>query len=814
MAARELSGRCQWRFLCDSQPEVLREAARLVPGCRTGTDLRELLHEAPCDLVVMALPPDVDRSGLVKALAESSVKAVLVEKPAGLSADSVVQAYGGLTQPVWVCHQMRLLPWMQALKEWWGRQPDCANLRVELRSYGKLYDQGVHLLDLLYWLQGGRITQQPSHVLLEDEPARLAQCHPLHPGWRYDSKHPGAQWSELELQADRSSGLPGFSLKAGPLAFEGPDWLGKEIRITGGRGGLTASAAGGLRFEGEWAKQNLDYPGDASRYQEATRAVYRSLSDYVQRRLAVDEVALPRINAHVSVLRWLEGVLSVPARRLPEPAYLARTRERAEDPVSVIVPLSDHRGLGVECIRSWLTQSQVADEAYELIVISNPQTMGVAEQIRPLLRERDQLIHNSAEEVPLGQGDMIEYVMGVEASDSEFIFMSEPHCIALPDTVQQLRRAFLTTEAAGFCTDTIERVDTLGGKMESLYYEEGFESWKQPGAWEKMIMRGFGVRRSAYRAVGGLNLRYGRFCEWLLAADLHRRGYYLTYVPEVAIVHCYTQDIRYLNDAIEEFVMGQSLYLEETPLPERADYFPEPTMVQSPSDPEWGRVRRQLMGKLSVLAEALRPSGMAMARCKRDVHALLVHLLRWKRRWSFSHFKGFYESQVAYAFHKHRYPAGTSLGASTAISLAQGWDASTLQPPVGQGFYTVEPYDAQRFCWMAPIGGLPLELPAGSSVLELRLVPILKLKPECLMARVSRSGVRVTRIECLRKEARLRFHLENVGAACRIWFGLKSPRFSAMAPETRSLGIPVATIRLTTTSHTTQCDPCCHISDT
>ena len=56
-------------------------------------------------------------------------------------------------------------------------------------------------------------------------------------------------------------------------------------------------------------------------------------------------------------------------------------------------------------------------------------------------------------------------------------------------------------------------------------FDKGWLEWSKPESWVKVIVRGFGLRRDVYAAIGGFECRYDRFAEWLLAARLRVGGY-------------------------------------------------------------------------------------------------------------------------------------------------------------------------------------------------------------------------------------------------------------------------------------------------
>lgn len=822
-AIASLGGEVEVSVLCDTNADALQQAQKKAPDALAGANLGALLADRPCEVAVLCLRPSAERRAITEALASANgLRAVLVEKPAAASAAEARDGYRDIEVPVFVFHQMRLLPWAQKLRSWVREHPAENEVRIEGFCYGTLFDQGLHLLDLVTWLEGG-LPATIDRVVAEQEPARVSAQRPLPIEWRLDTVHPGPIWTEIESSW---GGERKIRLGCGPLATDAADWLGKRLRYDTADGWIEFHAANGLAAGGTWADLGWEESGSPAKYLKATASVYVAMRTW----LLEDgpEPDLPTLDEHVALLTWCERALDEGnAERLSRPAYLPpgdSSKEGANRTgLSVVIPLTDHRGFAEDCVRSWTQDQEGAADDFRLVLISNRDTEPLAEQLRPLLRPEDLLLSTELPAATLGQGDMDEYARGIEATDDEWIFLSEPHCLAQSDSVREMRRFFAENEAAGFCAHTIDGHANGWGKMEALFFDEGFAQWSQPGHWAKMIIRGFGIRRQVYEAVGGLRLPFGRFSEWLLAADLHRAGYYLEYDPRVRLLHHYTLEKPFLDEAIEEFVSGQARYLSEIPLGERTPYYPDVAPLGGEVDRRWARLERRASkaaaaqwGKngdsetktTSPRWEEWLPA-VHRARIWRDWGSFLVQVLaqRFPER-AFPHFQKYYNAQVALCFDKHLPHLDDDSAEGERVSLRHGrqrqWTAEEDDFRELPGFSSREQTGGEPFCWTGPVCGIPAVLPPGRIILEIDLVSVLATLPEEDVFLLP--GRRLGRDQRLQPEVsgngrRLRFTLPKQREWRREWLALAARPIPPSEREPRTLGLPVARLRLLRPDH-------------
>lgn len=784
------------RVVCDHSDGARKRASKRLPSANTGDDLRALLEEHPCDVILICLPPEVDRRPFRETLLFApNVKAILIEKPAGIDSHNAREAFDGLPVPVFIFHQMRLLPWAQQFRDTSEKWKDESPLVLEGNCYGKLFDQGIHILDLACWIFG-RPPEKITEVVSEESPARLSEKAPLPFEWRIDKDHPGPLAIEIEAQWENGSKL---RLNCGPAASAG--WLDKNLKASNGENWIRLETQGTRSSAGDSGEQ---MSGSLSDYTAATAEVYNRLHSWLKE----DQVRpdLPSLAEHLEQLEWCEKAIRFPNRkRYPRPTWLETDHPTL--PILVVIPLSDHRGIAELCVRSWTQNQDCSADDFQLAIISNRETRSLGETLRPLLRPHDKLIHSDLPMAEMGQGDMEEYVIGIDSSDSEWIFLTEPHCEVPSDIVTELKKFFATSEAAGFCTGCIDKIESPWGHMEALYSEIGFDDWKEEGNWAKMIMRGFGIRRTAYKAAGGFRLRYGRFSEWLLAADLHKRGLYLDCAPAVKVIHHYTPNKPYLDEAIEEFVIGQARFVAEMPDSDRLPYFPLPQAEVPPP-----RELRQLFKAVAkscqkndiYLVAPTNQSSRRMFRLwlKREWNALRVRLLaRWNPKKAFPNFCRYYETQNTLCFQKH-YPAFAAKHQNTPVEVAETWSARKSQKSPLAESYEKETWNEHTFRWTKPLFGVLTSIPANNSttlVLEL---------PEGLIA-IGANDVQcftswnLTPVLPSFREAEgskgcfhLEFDLPPSTHSSPQWIAIAAKQVETDPTELRELGLPLSAIHL------------------
>ena len=668
-------------------------------------------------------------------------------------------------------------------------------MQVEATCFGKLHDQGLHLIDLVSYYLGG-LPDRIGRVVVENEPARISSRRPLPADWRIDHHHPGPLATEIEASWENGDT---FAIRCGPFSSDG--WLEKQLTFQVGNQCARFRTDGAvLQIDDRMQEEVAGVLGD---YLRATSNVYRQFHQWLMEGGNVPE--LPSLEEQIEQLDWCERALGQSDReRFEIPFWMKSTRSNL--PILVVIPLSDHRGVAELCVRSW-TETQTADpESFQLVLISNQETESLGHSLRQFLRPHDIVVDTGLPQAEMGQGDMEEYVRGIESSESEWIFLTEPHCEVPADTVSELIRFFESSESAGFCTGCIDKIESPWGRMEALYSEEGFEAWREPGNWSKMIMRGFGIRRTAYEGAGGFRLRYGRFSEWLLAADLHKHGYYLDYAPGVRVIHHYTPDKAYLDEAIEEFVVGQARYLAEVPEEERLPYFHSPS-IELPLSKDLCRLFCELDRQARIIGmrrpRSFRLPSVTRLRIQREWNALIVRVFaRWASGFAYPFFKRYYECQNTLCLLIHLTDSSSKREYSSLMkgnrfaAEARGFEAVS---EVNQ----LERWSGIQFRWTKPNFAIRLEYEPGDRVsvqLDV-LTGILEIDSRGVIALLDIRGAnpifpRAQKYES-ENETKLIFDLPALEKPFHGWVGFACEQANAPGDE-RSLGLPLRSASLET----------------
>lgn len=239
--------------LADASPVSLAAVPAEFPIERRVTDYRELLDDKSIDVVDICMPSALHAEACIAALAAG--KHVLCEKPMATSrtdAAAILAAWRASGKKLMVAQHMRFEPSVLQLRTYLEHNPpgDVYYTRAQwlrrrrlparpgftdkrLSGGGALYDLGVHLLDLSWWLIGCPAPVSVSGVTFN----RLARRRDIGSEW--------GTWEPTTIDVeDFASGLVRFaggaaiSLEVSWLGFqpEGEFW---RLQMYGTRSGVT-----------------------------------------------------------------------------------------------------------------------------------------------------------------------------------------------------------------------------------------------------------------------------------------------------------------------------------------------------------------------------------------------------------------------------------------------------------------------------------------------------------------------------------------------------------------------------------------------
>ena len=248
---------------------------------------------------------------------------------------------------------------------------------------------------------------------------------------------------------------------------------------------------------------------------------------------------------------------------------------------SVIIPLEEHRGHAVLCVRAWTEQQDFPREQFELVIASPPDyPPAELEELRSLLAGQDRLLHLTHDH------DMDLCAEAAEVARGEWLFFTESHCFPEPQTLARADEAArLNPEWAGFSCRSVPITENLLSKIEADAYGRDIEFGMTEHPWRKVLDQCFVVRKSAYSEAGGFDPSFGHFAEWLIAARFHALGLTLGYAPAARIHHVYIGKFDEWRRFTADFIAGQMRFVALEPA--------DPLVTMFDEVPEWS-MRHQL----------------------------------------------------------------------------------------------------------------------------------------------------------------------------------------------------------------------------
>ncbi len=777
-------------------------------GLRVYRDLQAGLAEVAPDVVVVATPPAVRGRVVADILDAAEPRLVIVEKPLALEwaegADLAARcrAAGACLR---VAHQLPFTPEFAALLDW-VQAGALGELReIEASCAGSLFDQGSHLLDLVGGLLGGAALSVAACEASDDLVA-LAKDAPVPARYHVDAAHRGRAWlrAELVTGAGVTVRLGCGLLAPRPVAGLGP-WLQKRIAVTGASGRAEAHVASHAAgwIAGDPAPRRVT--SSVAHYERALLGFYRSALDRDSGGPAGAPGAADRDLATLRVLTAIQDAAA--------PARPAACRRRAPV-VSVILTMDEHYGMARRTVESWTSGQRCEPEAFELIVLLDARTRDLEAELAGLLRPHDRLVRVDA------ANEIEAYHHGATLARGDILFFTEAHCRAEPEAAAEIIRFFEHSRADGLCGRTIPEWRSAIGALESRMYDDGFREWSQPGRWEKVIMRAVALRREAYFAAGGLQPRYDRFAEWLLAAELKRRGFWLEYAPGVGVTHLYPGRLSVLDRFIQSFTEGECRYRREVGSGGAgAEFFGAPpewdeaSSLDARSDRAAFRTALQACAARARLAAGVRPAALGAAGRLLPRALLGKRWLVLRARVAALAARAAAATPLARADARYRrfraYWDRTTELARVRFAVAHGeaqppgpaaGGRNLLEDGAGSGrlvnVYGWEVAAGARFRWSQPLAALRLDPGPGPLRVTLEVFPFRRrafARRICLMYR----GRVVDAVQVDERDDRTRLLVAlDPGGAAPSWLYWIAPALRAARAngDARRLGVPLASI--------------------
>ena len=476
----------------------------------------------------------------------------------------------------------------------------------------------------------------------------------------------------------------------------------------------------------------------------------------------------------------------------------------------MLFPLPDHRGYAERAVRSWIEQSAPPD-SYELVVACDGSEPELEERVERMLRPADRFARvEGAHEIRL-------YDEAARVARGEILFMTEPHCLAETECLEELVAYLRRTGYDGCCCRSTPLDGNRLSEMEEVLYNEGFREWSRPGHWCKLILRGFAIQREVFVDAGGLETEYDRFSEFALAARLHHLGRRLGYAPGASVQHAYTTSYARLEPPVGDFAKGELAYRETHPTEYCERYFGEAVEwnerrgLQRESARAACRValsalrrpRNWLGGGFRGLLGAIRQNAgpallgarSRLARARLAYWAARVRTLIWRRlsrRRLERAYRDGYERMISKARFEYlvdrRLPPARDREPGPRFALAEVWDERLF------GFHRVETAEGSAFRWARPVAFADLPVQPGAYSVSIDTGGIRGDAPPVLEVRFNEH--RIPGEDVRIDSGRIGFDLDPElfvdGPDQRLT--LVSRRLATPRQETRDLALPVAAI--------------------
>ncbi len=414
--------------------------------------------------------------------------------------------------------------------------------------------------------------------------------------------------------------------------------------------------------------------------------------------------------------------------------------------ISVILPLLDHRGYALECVRAWTQGQTFPGDDYEVLVVGNGSEPRLEAAVAALLRPQDRFVRHATD------NEMELCDAGARQAHGPWLLFTEPHCVAHPDCLRELHKFLTESDFDGACLRTIDDGNRqLLARLEGQMYRHGFAQWSRPDNWRKVHKRGAALRRSVYEQVGGLDYRYGYFAELALAAKLHHQGFRLGHAAGAGVKHFDSTSFHHLFLYSGNFSRGEGAYRDQHD-PRYCDrYFgPKPEWaLRAAAHPSMAREAFRAVWR--TLGDALRHShqaanrSLACSMARRALRSLpqmifgpRIHLARARlavlraqvRLLAFSanedaRFRNFLRMwDLMASYGRIQYAIAHPLSTAVFNDQSLRVDVETVDSEAVPGFHAREVNAGRAFRWTRAVAVLPAEVAAGDYDVALQVLPL------------------------------------------------------------------------------------------
>ncbi|MEZ0277090.1 MAG: glycosyltransferase family 2 protein [Roseimicrobium sp.] len=471
--------------------------------------------------------------------------------------------------------------------------------------------------------------------------------------------------------------------------------------------------------------------------------------------------------------------------------------------VSVVFTMMFPRGRVLDCIASWGKGQTLPREQIEIIVTGNGRDPELEKSVKQALGPGDQLLHLDTD------NEAAMYAHSAQQARGTWLFFTEAHVVAAPDTLEKLLADVNARNLDGSCVRTLPCEDTHWAcRIEARMYEDDFLILSDEKDWRKFTKRGFLVRRSAYEAVGGLDARYHRYCVMPTGARLRDRGARLGHTPDAVVTHYNATDLEETFDYAWEYRRNEQLHLRDHPDVDvgavLSEAHPDAMLRKATRRAAWKTLRawRPGGGQEKPLLQAFTLlKSLLPALSQRRLARLRYYGSRLRLALAGSDAEAQYHAfQKAWQCYGHlsleellHEDAANPAHSSAAPWLAEG----TLHPGelprhVMDGFYDAEEWQGRRFRWMSVAASVRVDVRRADLILSLDVGGLVHPRKEDV--RLYWNGRPLKRLASSAGQGRLAYRikqgyfLEKPGQILSITC---APAPVTASGDSRTLGLPI-----------------------
>lgn len=223
--------------------------------------------------------------------------------------------------------------------------------------------------------------------------------------------------------------------------------------------------------------------------------------------------------------------------------------------ISIVFPLVDDRGAGVEAFAAWLTQDS-APGSYELIVVDGRRNLPLADAVKQRLRPGDRWVEiDSANEAKL-------YNAGAAAASSALIFFTESHVLPRPDVVREVLRHFQSSSDDAAAVASSHSSRNRVALLDECLFEQELPEVLRAEPWRWVSLRSFAVKRQVFQDYGPFDVDCRRFAETVFGLRLRDAGRRIGWIETTRLAHVNIQTFSNMAEDLRNCAIGQAAFRE------------------------------------------------------------------------------------------------------------------------------------------------------------------------------------------------------------------------------------------------------------